>query len=297
MSVAGSPSPPTPAECDHPAPVQGVMAHEYAPYQGARGPEGPRRTTMYYGPVVGGLPIAAWHCERCGLLRLEYPDGRREERRLHPGPQPGLIATAVPGELAPESALGTQMRVSGLTATPDILEEYLVEAEPEGEPREPVLERLRARLPDLGVATWFTVVCFSLCVVGLVLGGVLAIYTWTTPGAMLPLVWTVLALFLAGLVTPPAAAATRRWFASDRLSPSPAVALRGRPQLDGVARLVVGLLTLLVVGLVLGGILAIYDWTTPGAEMPLVVGGVVVFVAALVLQVLGAAVRRLSRQQ
>lgn len=297
MSVAGSASPPKPEECDHPAPVRGVMAHEYAPYQGARGPEGPRRTTMYYGPVVGGLPITAWHCERCGLLRLEYPDGRREERRLHPGPQPGLIAAAVPGDLAPESALGTQMRVSGLTATPDILEEYLVEAEPEAEPREPVVERLRARLPDLGMATWFTVVCLSCCVVGLVIGGILAIYTWTTPGAVLPLLWTVLALFVAGLVTPPLAAASRRWFASDRLSPSPAVALRGRPQLDGATRLVVGLLGLLVVGLVLGGILAIYDWTTPGAEMPLFVGGVVVFVAALVLQVLAAAVRRVARQQ
>ena len=189
------------------------------------------------------------------------------------------------------------MRVSGLTATPDILEEYLVEAEPEREPREPVLERLRARVPDLGMATWFTVACFSLCVIGLVLGGILAIYTWTTPSAVLPLFWTVLALFLAGLLTPPLAAATRHWFAADRLSQSPAAALRGRPQLDGVTRLVVGLLALLVAGLVLGGILAIYDWTTPGAEMPLFFGGLAVFVAALVLQVLGATVRHLSRQQ
>jgi hypothetical protein len=297
MPVPGSPPPPSPEECDHPAPVRGVMAHEYAPYQGARGPEGLRRTTMYYGPVVGGLPIAAWHCERCGLLRLGYPDGRREERRLHPCSQPGLIATAVPGDLAPESALGTQMRVSGLTASPDILEEYLVEPAPEAaERRAPLLDRLAARLPALGVATWFSVLCFTLCVVGLVLGGILAIYDWTTPGAVLPLFWAVLATFLAGLLTPPVAAASRAWFAGDQLSPSPAVALRGRPQLDGVSRTVVALLALLVVGLVLGGILAIYDWTTPGAELPLVDAGVAVFVAALALQVLGATVRRLSRR-
>jgi hypothetical protein len=73
------------------------------------------------------------------------------------------------------------------------------------------------------------------------------------------------------------------------------VALRGRPQLDGVTRTVVALLALLVFGLVLAGILAIYDWTTPGAEMPLVVAGAVVFVVVLVLQVLGATARHLSR--
>ena len=72
------------------------MAHEFAHYEGAIGPEGLRRTVTFYGPIVGGLPIRAWHCERCGLLRLSYPDGRTEERRLFPGPQPGLLAAATP---------------------------------------------------------------------------------------------------------------------------------------------------------------------------------------------------------
>jgi hypothetical protein len=295
MSLAEAVSPPTPEQCDHPAPVRGVLAHEFSPYQGARGPEGPRRTTMYYGPVQGGLPISAWHCERCGLLRLEYPDGRREERRLHPGPQPGLISVAVPGDVTPESALGTQMRVSGLSATPDILEEYLVEARP-SVARVPLRERLGARIPSLGMATWLTVLCFAACAVGLVLGGILAIYDWTTPGAELPLFWTVLGLFLAGLGVQVLDAAGRHWFPGGDLAPSPAVALRGRPQLDGVTRAVVALLVAITVGLVLGGILAIYDWTTPGAELPLFYTGLGIFVAVLVLKVLDATVRHLSRR-
>jgi hypothetical protein len=209
MSLAeAATSPPTPEECEHPAAVVGVMAHEFAPYQDAQGPEGPRRTTMYYGPVVGGLPIKAWHCERCGLLRLEYPDGRREERRLYPGPQPGLIAVAVPEEATPESALGTQMRVSGLTATPDIYFKYY-EAAPVDAETEPVFERLAARLPKLGLATWFTVLCLVASTIGLVLGGILAIYDWTTPGAVLPLFYTVLALFLVAVAVKVLAATVR----------------------------------------------------------------------------------------
>jgi hypothetical protein len=286
-------SPPTPEECDHPAPVVGVMAHEFAPYQGARGPEGPRRTTMYYGPVVGGLPIKAWHCERCGLLRLEYPDGRREERRLYPGPQPGLISSAVPGEATPESALGTQMRVSGVSATPDIYFSYFREEPVEPEP---LHQRLAARLPKLDMLTWFTVACFAACAVGLVLGGVLAVYDWTTPGAVLPLFFTVLGIFLAALGAQVLGGIGRHWFPGGDLSPSPAVALRGRPELDGATRTVVALLVLTVVGLVLAGILAIYDWTTPGAMLPLFYSVLGLFLAAVVVKVLSVTVRHLQRR-
>jgi len=296
MSVAEpAPSPTTPEECEHPQPVVGVMAHEFAPYQGAVGPEGPRRTTMYYGPVVGGLPIRAWHCPTCGLLKLTYPDGRREERRLFPGPQPGLIAEAVPGDIAPESVLGTQMRVSGISATPDILAAYLA-AEGPAEEREPLLEVLAARIPQLGFVTWLSVLCFGLCVVGLVLGGILAIYDWTTPGAELPLFYTVLGLFLSGLGVQVLAAIGRAWFPTGDLGPSPAVALRGRPQLDGITRTVVALLVLITIGLVLGGILAIYDWTTPGAELPLFFAVLALFLLAAVLKVLGATVRLFQRR-
>ena len=295
MSVAeAATSPPTPEECEHPAAVVGVMAHEFAPYQDAQGPEGPRRTTMYYGPVVGGLPIKAWHCERCGLLRLEYPDGRREERRLYPGPQPGLIAVAVPGEAAPESALGTQMRVSGVSATPDIYFKYY-EEEPVETQAEPVFERLAARLPKLGLATWLTLLCLAAVTVGLVLGGILAVYDWTTPSAELPLFFTVLGIFLAGIGVQVLDAVGRHWFPGGELSPSPAVALRGRPQLDGATRAAVALLGLTVVGLVLAGILAIYDWTTPGAVLPLFFTVLALFLLAVAVKVLSAAVRHLQR--
>ncbi|TMD92004.1 MAG: hypothetical protein E6I76_18210 [Chloroflexi bacterium] len=296
MSLAeATTSPPTPEECEHPAPVVGVMAHEFAPYQDAQGPEGPRRTTMYYGPVVGGLPIKAWHCPRCGLLRLEYPDGRREERRLYPGPQPGLIAEAVPEEATAQAELGTQVRVSGLTATPDIYFKYY-ELPAEEVEREPVMERLAARLPDLGIATWFTVLCMAVATVGLVLGGVLAIYDWTTPDAELPLFYTVLGIFLGGVGVQVLDAIGRHWFPGGELSPSPAVALRGRPQLDGATRMVVSLLVLTTVGLLLAGVLAIYDWTTPGAELPLFYTVLALFLLAIAVKVLDSTLRHLQQR-
>jgi hypothetical protein len=296
MTAAATVSePPTPEECDHPAPVVGVMAHEFAPYQGAEGPEGPRRTTMHYGPVVGGLPIKAWHCERCGLLRLEYPDGRREERRLYPGPQPGLISTAVLDEAAPEAVLGTQMRVSGLSATPDIYFTYF-RREEEPVETEPVLDTLLARLPALGVATWLTVLCMATCLVGVVVGGILAIYTYSTPDSVKPLFFTILGIFVGGLGIQVADAALRQWFPGGELSPSPASALRGRPQLDGATRMIVALLLLTVVGLVLGGILAIYDWTTPGAELPLFFTILALFLLAACVKVADVTVRHLQQR-
>lgn len=54
-----------------------------------------------------------------------------------------------------------------------------------------------------------TVLLLGLTVVGLVLGGVLAIYDWTTPGAEQPLLVTVLGIFLVALVIPVITAATR----------------------------------------------------------------------------------------
>lgn len=53
------------------------------------------------------------------------------------------------------------------------------------------------------------------------------------------------------------------------------------------------LLTLCAAGLLAGGVLAVYDWTTPGAEMPLFFGVLATFVAALGIEVLAATARRL----
>jgi hypothetical protein len=54
-----------------------------------------------------------------------------------------------------------------------------------------------------------TVLLLGLTVLGLVLGGVLAIYDWTTPGAVQPLFFTVLGIFLAALVIQVIAGAAR----------------------------------------------------------------------------------------
>jgi len=51
------------------------------------------------------------------------------------------------------------------------------------------------------------------------------------------------------------------------------------------------LLGVTVIGLVLGGVLAIYDWRTPAAEEPLFFTVLGIFLAALGIQVLAAAIR------
>jgi uncharacterized BrkB/YihY/UPF0761 family membrane protein len=60
---------------------------------------------------------------------------------------------------------------------------------------------------------------------------------------------------------------------------------------DPVVSLTVLLLGLTVVGLVVGGVLAIYDWTTPRAEQPLFYTVLGIFLAALGIQVIAAAAR------
>lgn len=63
------------------------------------------------------------------------------------------------------------------------------------------------------------------------------------------------------------------------------------PHPDPWVSVTVLLLGLTVVGLVLGGVLAIYDWTTPGAERPLFVTVLGIFLAALGIQVIPPAAR------
>lgn len=68
--------------------------------------------------------------------------------------------------------------------------------------------------------------------------------------------------------------------------PSPA-----RP--DPAVNLTAALIALAATGLLLGGILAVYTWEVPGAEMPLFFGVLATFLAALLVQVLAATVRHL----
>lgn len=287
--AAARPTPPPPEECDHPRPVRGVMAHEFSPYRDALGPEGTRRTTMHYGPVVGGLPIQAWHCETCGQLRLEYPDGRREERRLFPGPQPGLLARPLAGVLAPEAVRGTQARVSGLTLPAELAAD-LVPAPP------PFAAGLRAiDLPDWGLTVWLTVLLLVAGSGGLVVLGVGAFATSATPDWLGGAGVVVAIPFGLALVTPIVSATFLHFFPWPRLGASPASALRGRPQLDGVTVLLVTMLSLLIGGLVAVGVLAIYDWKTPDLVAPLTDALLALFGLALVVGVAGAAARRSHR--
>jgi hypothetical protein len=277
--------PPTPEECDHPAPVLGVMAHEFAPYSGAMGPEGVRRTTMYYGPVVGGLPIQAWHCEKCGLLRLSYPDGRREERRLFPGPQPGLLA--VPTVDMPEvEAFGMQARVSGLSLDRRLLGTLIPEA-----PAGPAFVMPRISLPQHDVVTWLTALLLGLTCIGALYAAILAVAGYSTPDAEWPAAIVTLVLFGSAVLLQAGAAAMRHFFPMPPLAPSAADRYGEKASIDAATGWAIALLVLALVGLLLGGILAVYDYSTPDAEFPLLIGVLVCFVGALLVKVADAARR------
>jgi hypothetical protein len=283
-------APPTPDECDHPAPVLGVMAHEFAPYDGALGPEGVRRTTMYYGPVVGGLPIQAWHCPQCGLLRLNYPDGRKEERRLFPGPQPGLLAQATTA--MPEvQTFGMQARVSGLSLDPRLLG-TLLPAEADG----PLLTlpRITVSVPELDVVTWLTSLLLTLACIGGIYAAGLAVFAYRTPSAEWPAVIVTLTLFGSAIVLQVGAAAMRHFFPMPQLGPGPAEVHGGKAELDGATRSAIFFLVLATLGLFTGGVLAIYDWRTPSAEFPLFMGVLVCFGLALLVKIADAARRHLG---
>jgi hypothetical protein len=283
-------TPPTPEECDHPAPVLGIMAHEFAPYDGALGPEGLRRTTMYYGPVVGGLPIEAWHCEVCGLLRLSYPDGRKEERRLFPGPQPGLIA--VPTTRMPEvQTFGMQARVSGLSLDPRLVG-TLIPAEAHGPLFTVSLPQVT--LPQLDLLSWLTAILLGLACIGGLYVGVLAVYTYRTPSAVWPAVIVTLTLFGSAILLQIGAAAMRHFFPMPPLAPSPAEQHGGKAELDPATRTAVFLMVLATLGLFIGGVLAVYDWRTPDAVFPLFLGVLVCFALALLVKVADAARRHLG---
>jgi hypothetical protein len=265
------------------------MAHEFSTYQGAIGPEGTRRTSTYYGPVLGGLPISAWHCETCGLLRLAFIDGRKEERRLYPGPQPGLLAEATPFD-PQQVAYGLQPRVSGLTVPPAMFTELTAPFEPAR--TTPLWERVE--LPAWGALTWMTVVGLGVVMLGLLITGILAVYTYSTPEAVGPVVTVTGFTFLAVLLLQLGGAAQRHWFPFPPIAPSIADTQRGTPALDGPTIAVVTLLTFSIVGLFVAAILAVYTYSTSAAELPVVVITVIAAILAVVIG-LGASIARHMR--
>lgn len=282
-------SPPKPEDCSHPAPVVGIMAHEFSTYQGAIGPEGTRRTSTYYGPVLGGLPISAWHCETCGLLRLTFVDGRTEERRLYPGPQPGLLAEATPFD-PQQVGYGLQARVSGVTVPPSMYTELTAPYQPA--PITPPWERIE--LPAWDALTWTTVFGLGIVMIGLLVIGILAVYTYSTPEAIGPVVVVTGITFFAILLLQLAGAVQRHWFPFPPIAPSIADTQRGTPTLDGATKAVITLLAITIVGLFVAAILAVYTYSTAAAELPIVVITVVAAILAVIIG-LGGSIARHTR--
>jgi hypothetical protein len=279
-----------PEDCAHPAPVTGVMANEFSHYQGAIGPEGTRRTSTYYGPVIGGLPIQAWHCQVCGLLRLSFIDGRREERRLYPGPQPGLLAEPTPFD-PQQTHYGLQGRVSGLTVPPTMYADLVAPYQPA-----PFVAPWQGReLPKWGALTWITVLGLIFVITGLLATGILAVYDYSTPAAIGPVITITGYSFLAILIAQILGAAQRHWFPFPPIAPSIAQTQRAAPRVDGPTVAVITLLSLTILGLFIAGVLAVYTYSTAAAEGPVVVVTVVFAVLAVIVG-LGSAITRRSRR-
>jgi hypothetical protein len=80
--------------------------------------------------------------------------------------------------------------------------------------------------------------------------------------------------------------------------------LRGRPPSeaappapDPLVSVSVAAMVVVALGLLLAGILAVYDWKTPGAEAPLVFWVAVLAVATLVIDLLVVGARHLRRRR
>ncbi len=264
------------------------MAHEFAHYEGAVGPEGLRRTVTFYGPIVGGLPIRAWHCEQCGLLRLSYPDGRTEERRLFPGPQPGLLAAASPVATEREY-YGMQARVSGLSGQPAFIEQLTGGVSSVREFQLPTIT-----LPAWDAVTWISVLGMVAVVLGLLLAGLFATLAYSTPSVELPLVLSILGIFLGVLALRLVVAAIRHFAPAEPLTPSLAVLMRDKPELDGLTKTIVFLLGLCVTGLFFTAVLATYTYSTPGALLPVLVISLASAIVAIAIKLIDVTVRHFS---
>ena len=241
---------------------------------------------MYYGPVIGGLPILAWHCEVCGLLRLTYPDGRTEERRLFPGPQPGLIAEA--SSVAPEVVwYGRQARVSGLSGQPAYMQQLAATSGVIPAPFH--LQLPTIVLPDWDSVTWLVVGGLSAMAALLFAMGILAVYSFSTPSIEAPLAIIAACGFAALVLFRIGAAAVRHFFPAQALAPSIAERERGRPQLDAATRAAVALLIAALVGFFTAAILAVYTFATPGAEGPVFLLSFACAVAAAIVKLAASA--------
>ena len=70
--------------------------------------------------------------------------------------------------------------------------------------------------------------------------------------------------------------------------------MRGTPQLDAATRTVVVLLVLCVIGLFTSAVLATYTYSTPGAELPVILISFSCAIIAAVIKVVDVTVRHFS---
>jgi hypothetical protein len=151
----------------------------------------------------------------------------------------------------------------------------------------------RVELPTWGAVTWMTVGGLGVVMVGLLVTGILAVYSYSTPEAIGPVVTITGLTFLAVLLMQLAGAAQRHWFPSGQISPSVAETQRGTPKLDGPTIAVVTLLTISIVGLFVAAVLAVYTYSTSDAELPVVIITVIAAILAVVVGLGGSIARHM----
>ena len=240
------------------------MATEFSHYQGALGPEGTRRTVTFYGPVVGGMPIAAWHCQTCGLLKLDHPDGRHEERNLFPGPQPGLLRAPSETDFGVEE-FGRQSQVSGLSLSPVLAAELspgrlrpIIDISPLMR----VLRTMGSAFYELNGLTQLAVVMFIATIAGLATTGVLAVYTYSTPASISAVLWITVFCFAAAF----AALIAPSVFPMPKLAPSPPDSSPATEPMRASTKFGVASLAISVLLGFAAAILAVYTYQTAAIE-------------------------------
>ncbi len=142
--------------------------------------------------------------------------------------------------------------------------------------------------------TWLTVLGMSSVLVGLLLAGLFATLSYSTPSIELPLILIVLFIFVGIVALRLLVLAINHFAPAEKLTPSLAVTMRGKPELDAVTRTVVFLLVLCVTGLFLSAILATYTYATPGAELPVVLISLAAAIVAVVIKLVDVTVRHFS---
>jgi hypothetical protein len=118
--------------------------------------------------------------------------------------------------------------------------------------------------------------------------------SYSTPNVELPLVLTIVFIFAGVIALRLIVLAIRHFAPAEKLSPSVAETMRGRPELDVATRTVVFLLVLCVIGLFASAVLATYTYSTPGAEFPVVIISVSCAIIAVVIKVVDVAVRHFT---